>query len=266
MVGETADDHTVVGRALAVIEAVATCGADVTLAELASTTGIPKPTVLRIAHNLTQRRLLKRTIHGYALGPELSRLGATAALHHHFDRYLPVLDELQAAHGGVGWLMAGRELVNLRPVAMVYDSGFPAAKAWPADTSSTAMLTNTAGGHLILAHRPDLLERIARQGITPATPNSVREPRELAAAVHRARRDGVAVESEQATLGWSCAAALLPTISDQLALIGVTVPVGRANSRELLRAVLRAFDAVLTEPGPLTGARQPPTVAHSDSN
>jgi hypothetical protein len=47
VVGEIIDDHTVVGRALAVIEAVAACGPNATLSELATLTGIPKPTAVR---------------------------------------------------------------------------------------------------------------------------------------------------------------------------------------------------------------------------
>ena len=42
--GEIVDDHTVVGRALAVLEVVAECGTDITLAELARVTGTsPNP-------------------------------------------------------------------------------------------------------------------------------------------------------------------------------------------------------------------------------
>jgi hypothetical protein len=38
------DDHTMVGRAFAIVEAVAAHGPPVSLAELAYMTGIPKPT------------------------------------------------------------------------------------------------------------------------------------------------------------------------------------------------------------------------------
>lgn len=245
MVGEIIDDHTVVGRALAVIDAVAECGPNATLGELATLTGIPKPTAVRIASNLVARGLLRRTPHGYALGPELTRLGETATLHRDFDRYLPVLQELHAAHGGVAWLTAGRELINVQPVLRVCDSEFAAIArhGWPA-TGSPAMLINTAAGHLVLAHQPDLLDRMARHGMTPATPNSLREVRQLCASVDQARRDGIAVESEQSTPGWTCAAALLPATTAKPAIIGVTLPVGRANAREIIRSLLRAFGAI----------------------
>lgn len=251
MGGEIVDDHTVVGRAIAVIEAVAQSGPNTTLGELATLTGIPKPTALRIANNLVARHLLRRTQHGYALGPELSRLGETASLHRDFDRYLPVLEELHAAHGGMAWLTAGRELVDVQPVGMVCDSGLTVARIGGPVPGSTAMLLNTAGGHLVLAHQPGLLERVARNGMAPSTPNSLREVRQLYASVHRARRDGIAVESEQSTRGWSCAVALLPTVTRKRAMIGMTIPVGRASTREKLRSLLRAFDAIVSDAGPL---------------
>ena len=249
MGGEIVDDHTVVGRALAVIEAVAECGPNATLGEFATLTGIPKPTALRIANNLVARGLLRRTPQGYALGPELSRLGETASLQRDFDRYMPVLEELHAAHGGIAWLTAGRELVNVQPVGMVCDRGLTVARIGGPTPGSAAMLLNTAGGHLVLAHQPELLESIARNGMAPSTPNSLREVRQLFASVHRARQDGIAVESEQSAPGWSCAVALLPTMSGKRAMIGVTIPVGQASTREKLRSLLRAFGAIIGDAG-----------------
>jgi IclR family acetate operon transcriptional repressor len=219
---------------------------------LAYLTGIPKPTTHRIVNNLVARQLLKRSDRGYALGPALSRLGETASLQKDFERYIPVLDELHAAYGGAAWLTAGRELDKVQPVAMVCDKGLlqSARDSWP-DPGSPAMLVNTAGGHLALAHRPDLFERIVRHGMAPLTANSLRKVSDLSATVDRVRRDGFAVESEQSTSGWSCAAAVLPSTTDKLAVIGVTLEVGRANAREVLRALLRAFNAIAADYGPL---------------
>jgi DNA-binding IclR family transcriptional regulator len=251
VVGEIVDDHTMVGRALAVLEAVAECGPNTSLGDLAKFTGIPKPTALRIANDLVQRRVMKRTPYGYALGPELSRLGETASLHRDFDRYLPVLEELRAAHGGVAWLTAGRDLVNLQPVVMVCDTGLSVSRVGGPMPGSVAMLINTAGGHLVLAHQPHLLESVARKGMSPSTPGSLREVNQLFASVNRARQDGVAIESEQSAQGWSCAAALLPSTTNKRAIIGVTMPVGQASTREKLRSVSRAFDAIIADIGPL---------------
>ncbi|OBB11035.1 hypothetical protein A5761_25670 [Mycolicibacterium setense] len=255
MVGTIDDDHTMVGRVLAVIEAVAESGPNTNLGQLATITGLPKATALRIANTLVRRGLLGRSVYGYMLGPELSRFGETASLHQDFDRYLPVLEELHAAHGGVVWLTAGHELVNVQPIIVVCDNGLSVAQVGGPAPGSAAMLLNTAGGHLVLAHQPHLLERMARNGMAPSTSHSLRDVTQLYASVHRARQEGVAVESEQSSPGWSCAAALLPSTTDKCALIGITIPAGRANTREKLRSLLRAFDAIVADAGPLNQSR-----------
>jgi hypothetical protein len=49
------DDHTVVGRAVAILDCVASAASPLPLAALTRKTGIPKPTVRRIASDLTER-------------------------------------------------------------------------------------------------------------------------------------------------------------------------------------------------------------------
>jgi DNA-binding IclR family transcriptional regulator len=249
MAGEIVDDRTVIGRALAIVDVVADRGPDVTLAELAAATGLPKPTLLRIANDLVVRRVLTRNTHGYTLGPELSRLGEVALRQREYSIYQPVLEELHAAHGGIAWLSAGTELASLRPVSMVCDRAFAAvARAkWPSP-ESTATPINTAVGHVVLAHRPDLLERVARTGMAPSTPDSPHDLKQLLAILHRARQEGVALESEQSMIGWSCAAARIPDLRGQLAVVGVTLQVGRANSRRVLRSIARALNTLTGEP------------------
>ena len=40
-----------------------------------------------------------------------------------------------------------------------------------------------------------------------------------------------------------------PNITAKPAIIGVTLPVGRANAREIIRSLLRAFDAITADIG-----------------
>lgn len=80
------DDHTVVGGVLSVIDAVADRGRYVSFAELVAVTGIPAPTLFRIAATRVARNLLRRTDRCLAVGPELSHLGEKAARRHDFER------------------------------------------------------------------------------------------------------------------------------------------------------------------------------------
>jgi DNA-binding IclR family transcriptional regulator len=245
------DDHTVVGRALAIIEAVAQCGPHTTLSQIAVATGIPKPTALRIANDLVARKLLEGTGRGYTLGAELARLGEKATLQREFERYVPALEELHAAHGGVAWLTAGPELVKMQPVVQVCDAEFvPIARYGWSEPDSAGMLASTAWGHLVLAQRPDLLERVASNGLAPpVSPYALRDVGQLYASVRRAQRDGFAVESERGAPGWTCVVALLPGGTNTRAMIGATLPVGRANARAIIRSVFRAFEAIAAETG-----------------
>ena len=54
------DDGTVLGRALLVLDACLCTSQVASLAELTSATGLPKPTVYRLAEQLVRRRLLDR--------------------------------------------------------------------------------------------------------------------------------------------------------------------------------------------------------------
>ncbi|NMO03767.1 helix-turn-helix domain-containing protein [Gordonia sp. TBRC 11910] len=245
------DDHTMLGRAMAIVDAIADHGCGLPLTDLAAVTGLPKPTTLRIANSLVERNILTRNAFGYALGPSLVGLGETAALQRRFERYRPILDELQRRHGGVAWLTAGPSIVRVHPIAVVCAPRLlPLAhSAWPA-SDSPEMLANTAGGHLALAQRPDLIDQVvARGGLRRRTPTSLRDARELAAAVARVQRDGFAVESEQCVPGWSCAAAVLPSIEGTAAVVGITVD-AEHNPRDILRALGRAFEAIVDDAVP----------------
>ncbi|HEX6356653.1 helix-turn-helix domain-containing protein [Actinophytocola sp.] len=75
------DDHTVTGRILAVLDAVADHDGPISLAELTRAVAVPKPTVRRIAADLCARRMLRRCADdgGYLLGPRVLELGMRAA-------------------------------------------------------------------------------------------------------------------------------------------------------------------------------------------
>jgi DNA-binding IclR family transcriptional regulator len=59
------DDHTVIGRAVAILDCIASAAGPLALAALTRRTGIPKPTVRRIANDLTKRGMLELTSDGY---------------------------------------------------------------------------------------------------------------------------------------------------------------------------------------------------------
>ena len=70
---------TVLGKAVAILRAFRVDDRLLPLAELVRRTGLPKPTVHRLAGELVRHRLLDKTEHGYRLAGGLFELGMRAA-------------------------------------------------------------------------------------------------------------------------------------------------------------------------------------------
>src|SRR5580704_4196112 len=68
--------NTVLERVFAILDCFSAEQPELTLAELASRTAIPKSTVHRLAKILVEQRLLTRTETGFGLGIRLFELGA----------------------------------------------------------------------------------------------------------------------------------------------------------------------------------------------
>lgn len=202
------DDRTVTGRVLAVLDAVARLDGRATLAGLTASTGIPKPTVRRIAADLVTRGLLEREPDGYRLGPQLVRLGAAAAVQQGVrDAVAPYVHDLFARTGEVAWMTTFTETS-----ITLLDSAFGSRRAedmrhpWPATIRSPGFLT-TAAGRLVLADRPTLVEDLQLRALPRRTRYTVTNWRQVSDAIERVRDTRVAVEHEQAMLGYSCIAA-----------------------------------------------------------
>ncbi|OHV27848.1 hypothetical protein BBK14_18835 [Parafrankia soli] len=219
------DDHTVTGRVVAVLDAVAAGNGAVTLAELTRSTGIPKPTVRRITADLVARHLLERGDNGFRLGCRLLELGTRAAAHHGLRHIAtPYVQDLFARSGEIVWVMA-----LARNSVAIIDHVFGANRAqdmrrgsWSMDVHSPAFLT-TAAGRILLADRPDLAARLRGRRLPPLTRRTVTSWPRIAADIAAVRDTGTAVEHEQCSLGHSCVAAGLRGRDGSLVgVIGIT--------------------------------------------
>lgn len=202
------DDHTVTGRVMAVLDAVAHLSGRATLAALTRSTGIPKPTVRRIAADLVTRGMLERDVDGYRLGAHLLHLGAEAARQQNVRRdAAPFVQDLFARTGEIAWMTAFTDTSNT-----LVESAFGSQhiddmrRPWPAVIRSAYFLT-TAAGRLVLAHRPELIDDLRSQALPRLTPYTVTNWGQVTNAVGLVRDSGVAIEQEQTTLGYSCIAA-----------------------------------------------------------
>lgn len=225
------DDHTVMGRAMAILESVASDGPGLALADLTRSVGLPKSTVHRVARDLARRGLLQEQFGSYSLGVELDHIAQLAHVAEERHRVSKSLEDLRQLIGGILWFAPlGQLEVPAVLVADPEDLRIAGAQGWP---SREEMLTRTAAGLLALVHQPDVyrsvMDGFARRGDPVAAV-------QLSRAVEQTRQAGVAVECGQVAAGWRCvAAANLDRESPQV--VGVVLRQNRIPTASVVRPI-----------------------------
>jgi len=196
---------SVLERVFAILDSFSAEEPELTLAELALRTAIPKPTVHRLAGILTEQRLLKRTDHGFRLGIHLFELGELVTEQHDLrDASLPFLEELfELTHETIQLgVLDGTDVLYF--VKIVGYRSFPlptrTGGRWPAYASAL--------GKVLLAFGPDdPLSLLPPESLKPLTPYTIIDPERLRRELAIVRRVGTAIESQEAVLGNACVAA-----------------------------------------------------------
>ena len=238
------DDHTVLGRALIIIDAVLDSAAPLSLANLARSTGLPKPTTRRIANTLTGRGLLVRTSNGYLSGPGLAELGARASAQMS-DRLqaLPHLQELYARTHAVTWLIDVTSERSWPVISSVFDRTVPTYgnDIWPRNPVDPAILA-TALGQLTYSNDFARAESLLHSGVPQLTRHTPVQPNRIIHSLIRAGDEQVAVEYEQVRLGWSCLAVPVTGRSNQRAVLGLVERTPKFHTARFVTAARRVAD------------------------
>jgi len=229
------DDRTVTGRVLAILDALAGARTPVALAELARITGIPKPTVRRIANDLVRRRMVDRRESGYVFGPRTAALGRAAERQlGNADVVGPFVHDLQQRTGMIVW--AGRlQEAKLLMVDSAHgrDHSELMASHWPLQLDYE-LLPATATGLLMATANPEAMERVLRRGLPRLTPRTQVLPGRYAARVRQVAESGIATEYDECRLGWWCGAMRLDPPHHTIVL-SVTAEIARAPITRALR-------------------------------
>ena len=238
------DDHTVLGRALMIIDAVLDSTTPLSLARLARITGLPKPTTRRIANTLTSRGLLVRTSTGYLSGPGLAELGARASAQMS-DRMkaLPHLQELYARTHAITWLIDVTGERSWPVISSVFDRTVPTYgnDIWPRNPVDPAILA-TALGQITYSSDVARAEGLLHSGIPQLTRHTPVQPNHIIRALMRAGEEQVAVEYEQVRLGWSCLAVPVAGRSNQRAVLGLVERTPRFQTSRFVAEARRVAD------------------------
>jgi IclR family transcriptional regulator, acetate operon repressor len=224
---------SVLERVFAILDCFSAEDPELTLAELASRTAIPKSTVHRLAKVLVDQRLLNRTDAGFRLGIRLFELGELVGERRDLrDASLPFLQELfelthETIHLGV---LEGDEVLYFVKIVGYKAFALPTRTGgrWPAHASAL--------GKVLMAFGPaDPLQLLPPTAWKPLTPYTIIDPQRLKRELAIVRRVGTAIESQEAVLGNACVAAPIFDADGQLvAAVSVSGPPMR------LRPVQRA--------------------------
>ncbi|MCZ2095667.1 MAG: IclR family transcriptional regulator [Anaerolineae bacterium] len=258
------DGDTPTMRLIALLEVIASKDEFVTLQGLVEETGLPKPTLHRMLHQLESARLLQREHDGrsYGTGARLRRLAENLLLNDtaHGARRA-VLRRLKDEVGESCNITAlsGGDVLYLDRVETAAPLRFylhPGSRV-PAHCS--------ASGKLFLAQMtPAQRTRVLGPGpLQRYTPNTITEPEALERELAKVRAEGYALDDEEFLPGLVCIAVLVPAADGGRSNVGLAVqaPIMRLTAAQAVGVlpVLRraALDLMKADDQPSRGGRAP---------
>ena len=181
-------------RLVALFEALAKSEEGVSLAELSTTVGAPKSSLLGILRSMVALGYMEHGHGLYRLGARSFRLAADILAVRRFPNLVrPILQDLAAKSGETAFLVVLDQVAQRMTYADIIDSANPVRYTVP--TGTTRPLYVSAGGQLLLAYRePSWIDAYIRATrLEPLTPRTITDPDLLRERLAAIRRDGFAI-------------------------------------------------------------------------
>jgi DNA-binding IclR family transcriptional regulator len=234
---------SVLGKVRLILEAFRIDDGDISLAELARRTALPKATVHRICAELVAWGALERVGARYRLGLRLFEIGQRVPRQRVLrEAALPYLEDLvlatnETVHCAV---MDGGEVFYIEKL-----SGHRTVTR-PSRMAGRMPMHCTATGKALLAFSPkETVDSVLRAGLPRRTPHSITSPLRLRAELETIRASGVAAEREECRIGFlSVAAPVFGHHSILTGAISVTAPTSRTSVERLTPSVRAAASAI----------------------
>ncbi len=235
-----------VTRTVEILRALGNAGEDLTLADLAERTGLPRSTVHRIVQTLQSAHFVAKGagVGGLRLGPEFGRLAANSrqAL---TPAMRPFLEKL-ALEISEGTSLTVLEGLNVRFLDQaIVGQGLRAVTL----VGTTFPAHCTANGKVLLAALPRAVLRAKLpERLESRTYRTITDQERLMDELDRVATEGVAFDREEHEIGISAIAALVVDDANNYAAISAAMPTARFESREeYLTEIVRrtAHDASL---------------------
>lgn len=234
-----------VERAFDVLEIIATAGEAMGVSQLAEVSGLPVPTIHRLARTLTKLGYVRQfPSRRYALGPKLIRLGESAR------RMIgagarPFLTNLVESTGETA------NMAMLDETMAVYVAQVPSEHSMRMfiEVGRQVYPHCTGVGKALLAQLPnDEVRRIiSHTGMPAQTANTLTDPEALIVDLELSRNRGYAIDDGEQEVGVRCFAVPVPKAPTPTA-ISVSGPAARvtANSADHIVQVLKQVAKALS--------------------
>jgi IclR family transcriptional regulator, acetate operon repressor len=231
-------------RLVALFEALAKSAEGVSLAELSTTIGAPKSSLLGILRSMVALGYMEHGHGLYRLGPKAFRLAADILAVRRFPALIrPILQDLAAKSGETVFLVVLDRTAQRMTYADIIDSPNPVRYTVP--TGTTRPLYVSAGGQMLLAHQePAWVEayiRVAR--LDALTPRTITDPAQLRARLEAIRREEFAISLGETVPGAAGLAAPIFNADGSVSaglLIGAPIDRFEQNRPELKRLLREA--------------------------
>lgn len=240
-------------RGVLLLQAFRPVGGTLTLPMLVERTGLPKPTVHRLAEALVELGLLERQPVGYRPGLGLFELGELVPAKLDLrESALPFMQDLyEATHETVHLgIRDGLDVVYAEKIR-----GHRGVDV-PSRVGGRLPLSSTGVGKALLAYaEPDVVEAVLARPLRRLTGRSVTDPAVLVDHLRRVRKDGLAFDHEEAALGISCIAAPVVVRGRAEAALSITFSIERGGTAGLaptVRAMSLSLARVLSAARPST--------------
>jgi DNA-binding IclR family transcriptional regulator len=180
--------------------------AELGVTEIARRLGVAKSTAHRLVTTLHSRGFVQRNDEtgGYGLGLRLHELGRLAAARSHLRRTaMPLLESLRVRTGHTIHLAVpdGKDIIYVERLQSRRESPYLG------DIGHRLPAHVTASGKVIAAFSPHVAEARRSAGFPAWTPSSIRSQASYDAALDEVRRNGFAVNDQEAVLGMTTVAA-----------------------------------------------------------
>lgn len=237
-------------RGVQILQAFRPDGGTLMLPVLVARTGLPKPTVHRLADELVELGLLERQPRGYRLGLGLFELGEMVATKADLrETALPFLQDLYEATHETVHLGVRDELDVLYAEKIRGHKGVDV----PSRIGGRLPLSSTGVGKALLAFADStVIDAVLSRPLRRLTAHSVTDPAVLAEELASIRRDRLALDHEEAAVGVSCIASPVIVADRAVAAVSLALPSADLDVSRFgpaIRAVCLALGRVLQEKG-----------------